>query len=119
MDTAFDIAWWLWCPISAWLIQTIAVRLFRKRLGIAAYDVGCAFWVFGFLAALLFTSWSGMQLYGYNPNDRWQVAGRYVMFFSPLGLPLLIGIPILLFVQGLWFWWNKVLNWNKKLPEIQ
>ncbi len=52
-----------------------------------------------------------MQPYGFDPHDRWQVAGWYVLFISPLGLPLLFGVPALLFVQGLWFWYVSVLKW--------
>jgi hypothetical protein len=96
------------CPASAWLIQTLALRLFYKRIGKAAYDVGCAFWLFGFIVTLAIVSWSGMQPYGFDPHDRWQVAGWYVFFLSPLGLPLLFGVPALLFVQGLWFWYAAV-----------
>ena len=38
-------------------------------------------------------------MYGFNPDDVWQVSGWVVLFFSPFGLPVLFGGPIIFLID--------------------
>ena len=46
---------------------------------------------------------TGWSLYGLNLDDPWQLAGDILLFFSPVGLALLVGLPIVLFAEALYF----------------
>lgn len=104
METAFTIAWWVWAPIAAWMTRAIVVRLFRN-IGAWSYGLAYAFWILSFLLVLWFVSWTGMQMYGFDGNDPWQVAGWFVLVFSPFGLPLLVGAPLVLLIDAVRFGW--------------
>lgn len=105
METAFNIGWLLWALIAAWTSRALIVCLFSKR-GAGAYGLAYGFWVLSFLGALGFVSWTGMQMYGFDRDNPWQVAGWYVLFISPFGLPLLAGAPIVLLIDAIRFGWT-------------
>jgi hypothetical protein len=96
MDTLFAIGWFLWAPLCAWFSRSLIVRLLRPRMGYAAYGVAYAFWVVSLIAGLTFVQWTGMQFYGFDRTDPWQLAGWIILFLSPFGLPLLFGGPVVL-----------------------
>ena len=108
MDAIFDILWWLWCPVAALLVQAIAVRLYRPRNDVQETAVGCLAWLASFVVAMLFVSWTGMQLYGFQADDPWSWAGWFVLSISPFGLPLLFGAPVVVILKVLLGWWRAV-----------
>lgn len=108
MDAVFDILWWLWCPVAALLVQAVAIRLYRPRNAAQETTVGCLAWLASFAVAMLFVSWSGMQLYGFHSDDARSWARWFVLFISPFGLPLLFGAPVVLILKALLTWWKAV-----------
>lgn len=107
MDRAFEILWWAWCPASALLVRSLALRMLRVSGGRSAILAGCGAWLACLCAAMIFVSWSGMELYGFNGDDPWQWAGWFVLFLSPFGLPLLFGAPLVMAVQGIRLCWKS------------
>lgn len=95
MEGAFAVGWWLWAPLCAWLSRYVVVRVFEKRLGRAAYFVAYGVWIVSVIAGLIFVQWTGMQFYGFDRSDPWQLAGWIVLFVSPFGLPTLFGAPVI------------------------
>ena len=79
----------------------MVVRLLRDRFGGLAYVVSYLFWIVSFVAGLAFTSWSGLELYGFDRTDLWQVVGAIVFFISPFGLPLLFGAPVVIVADAI------------------
>jgi len=61
-----------------------------------------------FVAALLFVSFNGMQLYGFHSDEPQSWAGWFVLFLSPIGLPLLFGAPMVIVLKVLVVWWKNV-----------
>lgn len=112
----------MWAPICAWSIRALVVGLLKRRLGNAAYGAAYAAWVLSFIVAMVFVSWTGMQMYGFNRSDPWQVAGWVVLFVSPFGLPLLFGAPVVFLVDLLRVWLSRrnedrLGNDPRTLPE--
>jgi hypothetical protein len=54
---------------------------------------------------------SGFDLYGFDQNDRWQWAGWFVLFLSPIGLPMVFGAPVIFILQTVIAIW-KARNTN-------
>lgn len=49
----------------------------------------------GLLAlGMLIIKLTGFVMYGYEPDDLWQSIGAAAFWLSPLGLPLLVGAPV-------------------------
>jgi hypothetical protein len=94
MEMAFTILWYLWAPLAAWLVRAVVVRSLHAHWGDASYIIAYLVWLVGFFFSIWFVAWSGMQMYGFNRSDPWQVAGAIALWFSPFGLPLIFGAPI-------------------------
>lgn len=80
----------------------------RPKTDGGAIAIGCSTWLLSFMAALLFISFSGMQLYGFHSDEPWSWAGWFVMFISPIGLPLLFGAPMVIVLRLLVMWWKHI-----------
>ncbi len=48
------------------------------------------------LIGFLLVGASGMQMYGFNSDDAGHWFGYVVLYFSPFGLPMIIGTPLVL-----------------------
>ena len=103
MDTLFSIVWLLWAPLCAWFVRALIVRLLHRQMGGASFAYAYTFWIVSFISALVFAQWSGMQMYGFDRSDPWQLAGWIVLFISPFGLPLLFGAPVVLLSDAIRF----------------
>ena len=99
MSSLIELGWWLWEPLCAWLVRVVVVRLLRPRLGDWAFVAAYAVWVVSFLAGMAYVAWSGMEMYGFDASDPWQLSGWVVLFLSPFGLPVLFGGPIIFIVD--------------------
>jgi len=93
------ILWFGWAFACALGIRIGFTLLFRRRFGGMARIAAYGMWLVFLLAGFAFVGWSGMQMYGFEANDPRQVAGYWVFFFSPLGLPTALGAPAVLVVD--------------------
>lgn len=96
-------AWWyVWAFACALGVRIAFTRLLRRRLGARAQLAAYAAWpVLLFIGAVL-VGISGMQMYGFDANDPRQMAGWWLLTYSPLGLPILFGAPVVLVVDAVW-----------------
>lgn len=99
MSGLLELGWWIWAPLCAWMSRALVVRVWRSRLGDGAFIAGYGGWIVSLIVGLAYVEWSGMQMYGFNPDDVWQVSGWVVLFFSPFGLPVLFGGPIIFLID--------------------
>jgi hypothetical protein len=100
--------WFGWGFVCALLTRVAFAALFRKRLG--AFDCLAAYgmWFVLFSIGVAITELSGFQMYGFDSNSP-QAVGYWVMFYSPLGLPLLVGAPAVLLLDGA----RSILAWRR------
>ena len=55
----------------------------------------------------------GFRLYGYNPDNPRQYAAYVVLVYSPIGLPIIVGLPIVLIADTL----RLLMKRKEKSPE--
>jgi hypothetical protein len=90
-------AWFAWAVACAYAVRRLVVSRVRPTLEpVEAHLSAYATWVGLFLIGLGLVEISGFQLYGYDPDDLGQRTGRWIFFHSPLGLPLVVGAPVVL-----------------------
>jgi hypothetical protein len=92
----YMIAWVTWAAICAWAPRYLAVRKWGKAYGVGAYFIGYFSWPLMFVVGLIIVGWTGMQMYGFDRSDPWQMAGWIILFLTPLGLPVLYGAPFVM-----------------------
>lgn len=74
------------------LVFAFASAMSHRSAFLTAYGSFPFMLVIGFLLV----GASGMQMYGFNSNDAGQWFGFVVLYFSPFGLPMIIGTPLVL-----------------------
>lgn len=105
VDTLITVAWFVWAIACASATRVFVVRWAKGRIGLkGAYVTAYSVLLVGLIATLLLVSWSGMQAYGFNRRDPWQMAGYISLFISPLGLPVLFGGPVIFLVDMFRLW---------------
>lgn len=86
------IAWW--CGI-VWLTRVILAFVLRQFLDRrTSYVLAYTFLVFFPLIGLLVIGASGMQMYGFDRTDGGHRLGYFMLVFSPFGIPLALGLPV-------------------------
>ncbi|MNE02504.1 hypothetical protein D3C80_949820 [compost metagenome] len=91
--TALWLGWAVACALGS---RVVFRRLFLKNLGWLAKPTAYGMWIVLLVLGVFLVDLSGMQLYGYDPTDPRQAFGYFIFFFSPLGLPTLVGATIVL-----------------------
>lgn len=93
--------WAIWSIAIVWLTRVGCSALHRWLLGphpAIAFGYVCLFlciplgWVI--------TGWSSVQMYGFEPGDWKQWVGYHAFVLSPAGLPLLVGLPAAILIDG-------------------
>jgi hypothetical protein len=92
--------WFGWSFVCAFLTRVAFAAVLRKHLGGFAYLGAYAGWVGLLIIGGIAVSFSGMQMYGFDADDPRQMFSYWVLFYSPLGLPLVFGAPAVLVVDG-------------------
>lgn len=101
--------WPVWILHSTCMVlisRVVLVLAFALVMSIRAAFL-TAYGLFPFLLVIgfLLVGTSGMQMYGFNSNDAGHWFGFFVLYFSPFGLPIIIGTPLVLvfdFVRKPW-----------------
>lgn len=88
--------WFGWAFACALGVRVAFTRLFRSRLGSAAQAAAYGMWLVLLLLGWVAVGLSGVQMYGFDSNDPWQMLGYWLFVYSPLGLPTLFGAPAVL-----------------------
>ncbi|MFT4254262.1 MAG: hypothetical protein QM608_17485 [Caulobacter sp.] len=98
MDSLKIVLWLLWAFACALALRLAFTRLLRPWLGELAQLGAYAMWPTCFAAGACVVQLTGMEMYGFDPNSP-QFIGYLVFFFSPLGLPTLVGAPAVLAID--------------------
>ena len=89
--------WTFWSFICAMTVRVTVVRLFKPSLyPIGPYAAAYLSWVIFFAMGMGLALLTGFHVHGgghMGPSSRF---GDYVAYFSPFGLPLLAGAPLVL-----------------------
>lgn len=107
------VVWFGWAVVCALGTRLGFTRLFRSCFGNTAQFAAYGVWLVLFLAGWMIVSLSGMQLYGYDASDPGQMWGYWVLFYSPLGLPTVVGPPVVLLVDLV----RAVISWRRRPPH--
>ena len=101
---------WLVLAIAAWfawaILASSAVRFVLRRW-VLRFDAEWASFVacYAVMIGLAFVEYSGWNLKGMN-REPLQQAATFVLIFSPIGLPLIVGGPIV-------FVWDFLRAWRR------
>lgn len=93
---AFNFVWFGWAFACALGVRLGFTYLFRPRLADAAQIASYGMWFVLLLIGWAVVSISGMQMYGFDADDPRQMMGYITLFYSPLGLPVAFGAPVVL-----------------------
>ena len=89
--------WTLWSFGCAMAIRVTVVRLFKPSLyPVGPYAVAYLSWVVFFALGMSLALLTGFRIHGVEPIAGRLRFGDYVAYFSPFGLPLLAGAPLVL-----------------------
>ena len=97
----FNTLWLGWAFACALGVRLGFTHLFRPRLGDAAQIGAYGMWFVLLLIGWAVVSVSGMQMYGFDPNDPRQAVGYATLLYSPFGLPTAFGAPAVLVLDAL------------------
>ena len=103
------ILWCGWAFACAFCARFGFARMFRPWLGAVA-----SLAAYGMCFVLLLMGWaiismSGFQMYGFDASDPRQQWGYWLFFYSPFGLPTVVGAPAVLVLDLV----RVMLTWRK------
>lgn len=98
----FSALWVGWGFLCALGIRVGFAALFRRHLGKTAGFAAYAMCGLFFVVGLIVVSVTGVQMYGFDAADPAQMFGYLAFLYSPIGLPTLVGIPLLLVAELVW-----------------
>jgi hypothetical protein len=104
-NPGWSAVWFGWAFVTALGTRIAFTRVFRKPLGVFAQPAAYATWVLLVAMGLFVIALTGFVFYGYDHSDAGQRVGYYLFWFSPFGVPTLVGAPaVLLFDLVLTIW---------------
>lgn len=107
MQSFVLLAWFVWAVACAWSARALFQRVLEPRTGRYAYLIACLGWLalllIGFLVVRSADSLMGRQL----SHSAYAVA-YWTAYFSPFGLPTLVGAPVVLLSDLVRFLWKRV-----------
>lgn len=96
-----QLLWFVWAFACAFAVRTLAVRFLAPRWGrLAGYVSGYVLWLVLFAIGLTIVWLGKLNTYGYDAADPGQFTAYVVLTYSPLGLPLVYGAPMVLLLDG-------------------
>ncbi|WP_128892766.1 hypothetical protein [Erythrobacter sp. HKB08] len=91
--------WFVWAVTVAALWRYALKRwVIKARTPFASLSVYVLLAAIG-IAGVYGSGLTGWQMYGHDPEDPMQQFGFVLLLFSPIGLPLLAGLPIVLLAR--------------------
>ena len=109
MELLFSWPVWILLSVFVVLVARIAlVNVLNRKLSLrssflAAYGLFPLFLLTGFFLVVA----SGMQMYGFDANDQGHWFGFVILYFSPFGLPLVLGAPVVLLLDFMRKPWRR------------
>ena len=95
-----ELAWPIWIFYSAIIVlafRVFAVILWSRILSLkSSFIITYGLLPFNLALGLFLVAISGLQMYGFDRTDAGHWFGYIVLFYSPLGIPVIIGAPIAL-----------------------
>ncbi len=97
MPDAFMVLWLSWAVAIAFSWRVVLRRFVFKGTSAGSWLATYAVMLCAGIAGVVVSEWLGFRLYGYDPDDPWQFVAAGLLLYSPVGLPLLVGLLPVLF----------------------
>lgn len=96
------LTWAIWSVLCVTIVRLSVFWLLKKIMAArsALMNTYVLFPIF-FIVGLVLVGFSGMPMYGFDRESASHWFGYYILFYSPMGLPLLLGSPVLLVVDAI------------------
>jgi hypothetical protein len=101
--------WFGWAFLCAWVVRIAVVALLPRRFGAWSYLLAYAWWPSLFVAGAFIVESMGFDMYGGDPESATRTIGRAIFLYSPLGLPVVFGVPpVIVLDVGVLLWRNWI-----------
>lgn len=109
MELLFNWPVWIVLSVCVVLVTRIAlVNLLNRKLSLrSSFLVAYGLFPLFLLTGFFLVGVSGMQMYGFDTDDLGHWFGFFILNFSPFGLPLILGTPIVLLLDFLRKPWRQ------------
>lgn len=107
MQSVVLLAWFAWAVACALGSRVLFQRVLEPRIGRYAYPIACLGWIALLLIGVLVVR-SADALMARQLSHSAHAAAYWTLYFSPFGLPTVVGAPVVLLSDLVRFVWKRV-----------